>query len=586
MKNGVNGDLVTKGNFEAGVNAGIFGLFGLLNTANLNFAYKSAARDGAISALRDRLMAKGVPEAIADIVANRYIQYAIAKGGGWYKTKISDFDTFSKAMKKGWKVIIEPEVPPVIPGLEAPTGDVGSNIPGVTVAPEIKPETPPSLVAPGIASEIPGVQAPAAPPAQAPAPMPPNQVPGVAPAIPGVQETPPAAIPGVSQAPAPTSVPGVASAPVPGISQPQPTPVSEIPGIGPPRAPTAISITPESPQVKMGVKDLVTKGILTDENVFDALKKAAATYAYQIRDLARFTDDTYETLLTPKGSPYPGVVPTMAWIEMQNYKFDPTNAKYNLDQWLNTNAFAAVKRTIMRLRVESGNPYDAEMAAKYKKAQTALIKENGVEPTVQEIADKAQFAKDPKKNLEKAWEIKDLINAREGKVSLQGLAEEGYEPEAPTQIPGVDMMAKGKGGMPDIPMSQDPHNVEMPELVKMAKDLMGNDVVIKKLANSYGYHSAGTITLDPRIFKNEHFAGGVLAHEVGHLYDWLPEKLSTGIPPRGNMIGHVKSLIDYNQKMFGDLSNEVFSPENFIHQNLAIMNFGAIKMDPYQPLLG
>ncbi len=86
-----------------------------------------------------------------------------------------------------------------------------------------------------------------------------------------------------------------------------------------------------------------------------------------------------------------------------------------------------------------------------------IIKEKGVEPTVPEIAQKAQFAKDPKKNLAKAWEIQELINAREGKVSLEGITEEGYEPGE--DDPTKDFFARSKGDLPEIPLSQGPHFV-------------------------------------------------------------------------------------------------------------------------------
>ena len=99
-------------NVEAGINAGIFGVFGLFNTRNLADGYKKAAASAARQALADRLVAKGVKEGKADLIAKRYMSYAVARNGGYAKATVKDFDQFSKAMRKGWKIIAEPELKP------------------------------------------------------------------------------------------------------------------------------------------------------------------------------------------------------------------------------------------------------------------------------------------------------------------------------------------------------------------------------------------------------------------------------------------------------------------------------------------
>ena len=112
-------------NFEAGVNAAIFGVFGLFNTKNLSETYKRAAWAGAKQALVDRMVAKGVDPVRAEEVSSRYFTYALSKNGGWAKATIKDFDQFSQAMRKGWKVIIEPEIKPEVkPTIPAITGQV------------------------------------------------------------------------------------------------------------------------------------------------------------------------------------------------------------------------------------------------------------------------------------------------------------------------------------------------------------------------------------------------------------------------------------------------------------------------------
>jgi len=87
-------------NFESGVNAAIFAVFGLFNTKNLSREYKAAAYGGAKQALADRMVAKGVNKDRAVEIAERYFRYALAKNGGYEKATIKDFDKFSQAMRK------------------------------------------------------------------------------------------------------------------------------------------------------------------------------------------------------------------------------------------------------------------------------------------------------------------------------------------------------------------------------------------------------------------------------------------------------------------------------------------------------
>ena len=99
-------------NFEAGVNAGIFAVFGLFNTKNLSEAYKRSAAAGARQAMVDRMVRHGYDPKKAEVITTRYFNWAIAKNGGWSKQKIKDFDKFSQAMRKGWKIHVEPELKP------------------------------------------------------------------------------------------------------------------------------------------------------------------------------------------------------------------------------------------------------------------------------------------------------------------------------------------------------------------------------------------------------------------------------------------------------------------------------------------
>lgn len=89
--------------------------------------------------------------------------------------------------------------------------------------------------------------------------------------------------------------------------------------------------------------------------------------------------------------------------------------------------------------------------------------------------------------------------------------------------------------------------VELPEIVEIAKELNEGKApqVKEKLGNALGYFSSrgesGNIKLRADIFKDQGKAAKVLAHEIGHMVDWLPDKTMK----RGNILGRIASLKSY-----------------------------------------
>jgi len=85
--------------------------------------------------------------------------------------------------------------------------------------------------------------------------------------------------------------------------------------------------------------------------------------------------------------------------------------------------------------------------------------------------------------------------------------------------------------------------IEGPELVELAKMISGNVPIIKKLTRSLGYFKPNgeRIVLTPELFKDQKLWEAVLAHEIGHLIDFNPEKTMN----RGNILGRIASLKDY-----------------------------------------
>lgn len=104
--------------------------------------------------------------------------------------------------------------------------------------------------------------------------------------------------------------------------------------------------------------------------------------------------------------------------------------------------------------------------------------------------------------------------------------------------------------------------IETIELIKLAKTLMEDYPTIKNLPKSRGLFQGGplvgkggkgSIKLIPDLFKrgNEKQLAATLAHEIGHLVDYLPEKTLK----RGNILGRIASLKDFLKNFLPKLSS-------------------------------
>lgn len=102
--------------------------------------------------------------------------------------------------------------------------------------------------------------------------------------------------------------------------------------------------------------------------------------------------------------------------------------------------------------------------------------------------------------------------------------------------------------------------LQMPEMVKLAKELMGHFPEISRRMGpeTRGIFSPvgdGIIRLRPELFASPEQAAKTLAHEIGHLIDWLPDKYMQ----RGNLLGRMLVLRRYLKQSFGD--QKVNNPE-------------------------
>lgn len=91
--------------------------------------------------------------------------------------------------------------------------------------------------------------------------------------------------------------------------------------------------------------------------------------------------------------------------------------------------------------------------------------------------------------------------------------------------------------------------IEFPELLRIAETLGIRPKLSRQLRTAWGLAQGTTIKLSPKIFEDPKIAARVLAHEIGHVADFLPDKTMA----RGNLLGRIASL----NKFLGSFLPEV-----------------------------
>lgn len=108
--------------------------------------------------------------------------------------------------------------------------------------------------------------------------------------------------------------------------------------------------------------------------------------------------------------------------------------------------------------------------------------------------------------------------------------------------------------------SESPTIIEMPEIVGMAKDLLGGKYpgLVQKFrkdgVRGMFRPGSGEIVLRADLAQDMNQAAKTLSHEIGHAVDWLPDKTMA----RGNILGRIASLKNYakNQVAFRPVNLE------------------------------
>jgi len=102
--------------------------------------------------------------------------------------------------------------------------------------------------------------------------------------------------------------------------------------------------------------------------------------------------------------------------------------------------------------------------------------------------------------------------------------------------------------------------IEVPEMVRLVRELIGKFPDIKKtMGAKLGYFSGkeGNVFLRADQFKqgNENQLSKLIAHEIGHLVDWLPDKTLS----RGNLLGHLMAMKKFMSSTFSTISGDALN---------------------------
>lgn len=154
------------------------------------------------------------------------------------------------------------------------------------------------------------------------------------------------------------------------------------------------------------------------------------------------------------------------------------------------------------------------------------------------------------------------MTAKTGGASAGGKASKGgFAEDTPVELGGIEHIKP----------------FQMPEMVKLAKELMGEFPEISKRMGKqtmglFKPLGDGIIRLRPELFASPEQAAKTLAHEIGHLIDYLPDHYLK----RGNLLGRLLTLRSHLKSTFGELT--VTNPE-LREELLAVSQFWR----PYDP---
>lgn len=106
--------------------------------------------------------------------------------------------------------------------------------------------------------------------------------------------------------------------------------------------------------------------------------------------------------------------------------------------------------------------------------------------------------------------------------------------------------------------------IEFPEMIKLVKQITGKLPQLRKMRVAGRFNPISeAITINRDIFANEKQAARTLAHEIGHLVDFLDKEVKT--MSRGNLLGRLASLRGYRKQFISDeppAERDLITPED------------------------
>lgn len=159
---------------------------------------------------------------------------------------------------------------------------------------------------------------------------------------------------------------------------------------------------------------------------------------------------------------------------------------------------------------------------------------------------------------------RDAVSSEEVRLEKQRKASGGGVNDAwisePSTGGGASSQPSKKGSAPKSWTIKDLQGIEYPELVMLARDLIKVPQIKRSLGRALGRFRGDIIQLRADLFKpgREQELAAVLAHELGHLIDYLPH----GTMSRGNLVGRLRSLHRYMKNNFTDANGHTIrNPE-------------------------
>jgi len=347
----------------------------------------------------------------------------------------------------------------------------------------------------------------------------------------------------------------------------------------------------EKPYVLLYDKNNKTK-ILLNSEAYKWLKKERYDFYYN-PNIADKTEETYsKPILLKRNGREAGLIMPTRWggrslneevdkiekdtkIELYGTKRDNFPGRETGQKELSSSISVGekqsgnIERTSDEVSKPAGGEYNKRSSVSGKRPSTRLTPSQQQQINAkEEIKQKEQEFKQKLENAKKE-RINLIAKENDYNTLVRRLAEENKTFFVKRSLFTTDTR-KAPSGFADVggysnikspeKIINDIKAVEFPEILRIAKNLLGKEVKLSsrfKTALGAFYPKTFDIKLSYEIFKKPELTAKVLAHELGHLADFLPDKTMA----RGNLVGRIATLKKHLKNLYGELDNRVIREE-------------------------